>query len=485
MRRTLILGGPGAGKTERLMRVMEDAIGHGVPPAQIAFYTFTTAAAEVARDRACERFGLTPKELPHFRTIHSEAFRQLGLKRAEVLSDAHLVEVAALTGELLSSAFSIDDGPAAGMSADPLLTIDHYARTTRKTLRAAWQEHGGELDWFRLKRFVDAYTTFKQDRGLLDFTDMLERYDAAPASPLAVRVGIVDEGQDLTILQWRVVTKLLSHAEELYAAGDDLQSVHRWAGAAEDYFIGLDWPREVIPLSRRIPRTIHALASEVAARVGRKHEREWLPAPRPGSVAWVGAPEDVDLGSGSWLLLARTRAQLVPLAEAARSQGVVFSVKGRSSVSRQHVRAIQAHEALRAGKKVAIEEIREAAKAAGRERPTKSDGAYTAEEAGYDASVIWHDALLTIPVETREYYVSCLRRGESLTKEPRVRVETIHGAKGAEASHVALSTDLTPRTNRGFELDPDSEHRVFFVGLTRASETLTLIAPQTAYGYPL
>ena len=78
-----------------------------------------------------------------------------------------------------------------------------------------------------------------------------------------------------------------------------------------------------------------------------------------------------------------------------------------------------------------------------------------------------------------------MRRGEKLTNDPRVRIETIHGAKGAEAEHVLLLTDLTYRTYAGYMLDPDSEHRVFYVGVTRASETLNLVAPREVYGYAL
>ena len=71
----LVLGGPGAGKTHRLMKVVRDALARGVKPDRVALVSFTNAATDEARDRACEEFGLTRKDLPHFRTIHSHAFR--------------------------------------------------------------------------------------------------------------------------------------------------------------------------------------------------------------------------------------------------------------------------------------------------------------------------------------------------------------------------------------------------------------------------
>ena len=200
MKKTLVLGGPGAGKTTRLLRVMEAAIERGVAPDRIAFVAFTNAAADEARERACKRFSLEPMQLPYFRTIHSLAFRELGLKRGDVLGDDHLEKISELTGELRGLGAAPEEGPVAGMSADPLITLDQYARTTRRSLREAWVDHGGELDWFRLKRFVDAYEAYKADLELLDFTDLLERYVSLALPPVPVEVAIVDEGQDLSLL---------------------------------------------------------------------------------------------------------------------------------------------------------------------------------------------------------------------------------------------------------------------------------------------
>jgi superfamily I DNA/RNA helicase len=98
---------------------------------------------------------------------------------------------------------------------------------------------------------------------------------------------------------------------------------------------------------------------------------------------------------------------------------------------------------------------------------------------------IWHEALLAIPLEARAYYVSCLRRGEKLRATPRIHLDTIHGVKGGEADHVAVLTDMSARTFAAYGRDPDNEHRVFYVGLTRARQTLHIIEPQTANHYVL
>ena len=161
---------------------------------------------------------------------------------------------------------------------------------------------------------------------------------------------------------------------------------------------------------------------------------------------------------------------------------MIYAVKGEKSVRWPDVVAIRAHEALRAGRSIAREDAEALGKAAGTEFEA-FEGERDAAALGYDAARIWHDALTGIELERREYYLTVLRRGGKLTDDARVNVETIHGAKGAEAESVYVSTDMTYRTSRALELNPDAEHRVFYVGTTRARERLVLGEPRTAYGY--
>lgn len=487
---TLIIGGPGAGKTTRLLSIVNAALASGVLPNRIALVSFTKAAVKEAVDGAAKKFGLPPDSLPHFKTVHAAAFRELGLRRDDVLSDHHLDEVTEITGELLSTLENpFSDAPAAGKQADPLLTLDHYARTTGKSLEDAWRDHGGEVEWHRLLRFSRAYEAYKDDEGVLDFTDMLTRYADGPFAPIDVDVAIVDEGQDLSRAQWRCVFKMFANAKELWVAGDDMQQIHHWAGADEETFLGLEesgFAVENLPLSHRLARQPFVIAQEIGDRIERRYEREWRPSDREGIVEWVAGPEDADL-TGEWLLLARTRSQLPQLAAAAREQGVSYAVKGEKSVKWEHVRAIKAWEALRAGKGVEIAEVDPLEKALGRKLPRPEGGRdhLRARDLDVDAGAIWHDALTAIDVETREYYLAILRRGGKLTDEPTVRIDTIHGSKGTEARNVMLVTDMTWRTNRALELNPDSEIRVFYVGATRCIDNLTLVAPRTAYGFPI
>jgi ATP-dependent exoDNAse (exonuclease V) beta subunit len=88
----------------------------------------------------------------------------------------------------------------------------------------------------------------------------------------------------------------------------------------------------------------------------------------------------------------------------------------------------------------------------------------------------WEHALDKVP-NTRSIYLRAImtRDKEELKKEPRIKLSTIHGAKGGEADHVMLLTDLSRKADEGFIKNRDSERRVFYVGATRAKKSLHII----------
>jgi len=455
MNRTLLLGPPGCGKTTRLLTEIENRLETGTPPNRIAYVSFTRASVRDARQRASERFNYSQDLFPWWRTLHSLCFHALGLRRSDVFGREHLRALEELTGEQLSGHVDLD-APTIGDRGDALLFFDQYARNTLQPLEIAWQRFGGYVDWFRLKRFAAAYQQLRLDRMTFDFTDMLERYadrHDPDVGPIDVDVAFIDEAQDLTPLQWQVVRRAFGNVPEVYVAGDDDQGVFAWAGADVSALLAFRGTREVLGQSHRLPKPIYDLASTISHRIVRRNEKTWRPATHAGTIDWLRRPDDVSFDGGDeWLLLARTRRQLNGLANLARSRGVPYSVLGRSAIDPEHVRLILEHEHHR------------------REDPSMP---------------IWHDALTDIPLEDREYLLSCLRRGEKINAErPRVRIETIHGSKGLEAPKVLMLTDISDKVRRGMELDPDAENRVLYVGLTRASRDLMLVTPKrSSHGY--
>jgi len=499
--RRLILGPPGTGKTTRLLSIVEQELDGGVLPEEIAFVSFTTKAANEAADRACARFNMTRKDLPHFRTLHSLAYWRAGLRRDEVFGRQHKAELSRLLGVKFSNmGTATEEGlPTGAERGDRLMFVQQLARVRCVPLAQQWRETPEELSWAELKQFDAAYNGYRRDAGLWDFTDMLEGWGDDRLG--RIRVAVVDEAQDLSQLQWRVVEAAFAGVERLYIAGDDEQAIYQWSGADVPHFLHLEAEREILEHSYRLPAEIWEVAQHLSGRIVAKYQKHWQPARQGGLVERHMAPEELRMGEGTWLLLARNNYMLHRLERHARAQGFAYSSRGNAtSVRATHRHAIYAWEALRRGREVALAEARGVygllRLGSGVTRGHKTlPGADDRQAVGMaqlraqhglvapDAP--WYEVLRGIPAGQTEYYRDILANEGSLKKAPRIHVSTIHGVKGGEADHVLLMTDMSPRCHQAYRAEPDAEHRVYYVGATRAKQSLHIVAPQTDMAYGL
>jgi len=484
----LILGGPGTGKTTRLLEILDGLIRDGIDPERIAFVSFTKKAVGEAVDRAVEKFDFDRKELPFFRTLHSLAYRELGLRRDQVLSKKHLKDFGDLMGVKIGGVASPEDWAQTVPLGDRMVYIDGLARATLRPLADVWSVVGESLEWFRLKQFVDALKAFKLDLSLIDFSDMLEDF-LKYCGPVDVDVAIIDEAQDLTPLQWKVAELAFADVSEIYIAGDDDQAIYSWSGADVEHFMSLKADeKEVLPKSHRLPRKIFEVASSVISRVASRYAKDWEPRDEDGEVSYHRSLDGLDMTDGkSWLLLARNSHFLRQYEKLAESQGVVYTSRRKPSVDPDDVRAILIWEReLRRGKKVSAPDANLIFEKLRRSPPVLDpEGRFGLADLGLPDLGIWHDALIGISLRRREYYLSVLRRGEKLLDPPKIALETIHSAKGGEADHVVLLTDMTKRTFESYNQEPDSEHRVFYVGATRARDHLHVILPTRPRAYQI
>lgn len=491
----LVLGGPGCGKTTRLLEIVQEHLASGTAPQQVAFVSFTRAAAKEAATRAAEQFGLSAENLPWFRTIHSLCYAQLGVSRDEVMGPREWREFSTMVGERISGHYDATEAIGAVASGgresgDLLLRIVDFAATTLTPLAQAWRQLNEPVDWWRLQRFHDALAMYKQDTGKMDFTDMILMY-LKDGKPVDCSVVVIDEGQDLTASQWAVARRAFAGAAQVYVGGDDDQAIYHWAGADVPQFLGLSQEPEVLGHSHRLPRAIHTLAARIAARISRRYSHDYAPSARAGLVEWHQHPESVGLSDGSWLLLARNNFMLRQLESFIRQCGLPYIMHGKASVDPGHVVAMYLWEHLRTGKQATMsaKEARQLLRAVGvKMMPQLRElTRYTLTHFGLaeHAGEPWFLMLKGIPDSDRDFYLACLRRGEKLNTPPRIRISTIHGVKGAEADHVLLMTDMSARTAQGYAAAPDNEHRVFYVAATRARHSLHLIAPQSNQAYPM
>lgn len=472
-------GPPGTGKTTYCLDKLNEALGRGVAPEAVALLTFSRAAAQEAQQR------LGVRNLRYVRTIHSLAYARLGLTRNRVMSKFHWLELAERIGVTFSG-IDLDDvdrvPPAWAKGAgDKCLRIVGLAAASGRSLREVWfSENYDNLEYDTVETFKTELDRFKARHGLTDFTDML---DQAVEPFEDVELLVVDEAQDLTPQQWRFVRRLAAKVPHIVLAGDDDQAIYGWAGADPLGMLRFHGDIRVLPQSHRLPQAGHRLAQDIVSGITVRQAKEWRGRPDPGYVGSVIDLGEVDLHDSDWLLLARHRYQLKELEKEARRQGVPYQTSdGRSSLNDDCVRAVVTYERLRAGQEVTNSQVRQLMPFLGRKAPEVNRQSWSWDELDlWTDRRPWLDGLPHLSLEDREYIRSLRRRGYGLKDTPRVRLQTVHGAKGWEAKSVLLVTDVARTTKIG----SDDELRVAYVGATRARENLYLTRRRTPWGWNL
>jgi DNA helicase-2/ATP-dependent DNA helicase PcrA len=283
----------------------------------------------------------------------------------------------------------------------------------------------------------------------------------------------------------------------VYVAGDDDQALFRFAGADVDEFLALQGDQLVLEQSYRLPRTVHSLCSGISARISKRFAKKWRPRDDEGSVEYLSSLRDIEWREGTYMFLARNRYLLDNVEYFVRTSGIPYTYGKRSSVDPNDAQAIRAWEYLRRGDAVSAADVRKVyacmATGTGVARGHKrldalpDDQLLTLQELkarhGLRRDDIWHEALERITSEDREFYLAALRRGEKLTRTPRVTISTIHGVKGGEADNVVVLSDMAARTFQEYRNDPDDEHRVAYVAASRARRHLSILLPQSQRAY--
>ena len=150
-----------------------------------------------------------------------------------------------------------------------------------------------------------------------------------------------------------------------------------------------------------------------------------------------------------------------------KSMGIYYEYKNRKSYSTKLYKAISNWTRL-----IKDENLNEA--------ETKDILEYTGFKSITDdhLKLKWYEAF-QLDLDDSLYIRKMLERKEPLSHSARVTLSTIHTAKGGEADNVLLILDSSRRTLESLQKSlekQDEEHRVWYVGVTRAKQNLYLMA---------
>ena len=489
---TKVFGPPGSGKTTFLLNVVETELGRDVPSHKIGYFAFTKKAATEAKERGMRKFPhLNPDmDFPWFRTLHSLAFRCLAIGTKDMMAPENYQEFAREAGiEISVDAFAEEDFM---VKADhPILNEINIARIKGLDLREHYNRSKIEIEWYYFEFIERAYRHYKESRNLLDFTDLLEQVVQEPDRLPSLEALIIDEAQDLSRLQWKLVEELALRAKRTFLAGDDDQAVYTWAGADVDSFLNFAGEIKVLDQSYRVPAKVHALADRVVHRIRKRQPKVWKARQETGSVQYYTDWQHVDVTKGDWLVLAAANYMLTDMHEWLKSQGLLFERHGQRSIPEAVLAAVVGWERLRKGGEVDYPTLKliykyldtSAVKHGHKGLKTANvEAMYTLdllkEKHGLLSTEIWHESLTKIAEDKRNYIIALLRRGIKITGRAPIKLSTIHGAKGGEADNVLLMGDLTTKFAKDYERNSDDINRLLYVGITRAKQALHIVLPR-------
>ena len=498
--RKVIYGPPGTGKTTYLLNVLETELKtNKVAPNKIAYLAFTNQAADEALSRAISQLNYSTKDFTNFRTLHSLAYRELHLKEENIMSDNDYAVVSKKLQLKLSNPNKKIKKYGAGFPDDVFMQIIDGAKIRGLTSEAYFNypETGHIEGGLRKLKYIDkSLIDYKKKRNKYDMTDMIvdfnkKHYDSIPNFD----VVIVDEAQDLSWLQWKMVERIVTNAKRVYIAGDDDQAIFRWAGARPEYLINMDGERIILNKSYRLSKLIHKKANTLIKRVRGRVEKEWTSRDEMGAVNIHPVPQLNKLKKGEWLILGRDKYQLDALEEDLINEGVYYERNDETSINKGIHESILAWEDLRKGKSIDIKLVKKVytylktGKSVTKEHKgmenADKEKLYTYDTLSTQYGLLaskeepWFKALENIESDKKTYVRACLRRKENIRHGPRIKLSTIHGSKGSEADNVMLLTGLSRKSDEAYWSQRDEERRVFYVGMTRARNNLDIVRSQT------
>jgi len=375
------------------------------------------------------------------------------------------------------------------------------------------QEFGMLEPEFFFKTF-EKYQKWKKQKGVYDYADLLMLCLKDEINPFqTIKNGlilIVDEVQDLYPLAFRVLQKHMKNFNTVILAGDDDQTIFSFTGAKPEYFLNLEGYEVVLEQSYRLPRKIYEYAIKIINKNKIRKFKQFYPNDTEGQIDVILYENLIDFldPQKDTLLLARTNFIVQEYVQLLEEFNVPYKlILNNVKPSEKIPRFLQIHESLKNGQDIpAILKLSElpekflseivypyvrmrlnVKRLKKEEKELIKEGLFKREPLKAKKFSIPVREILTKNLEEistnldknqiRKWRARLSKIEEWL--DPKIKVGTIHSAKGMEAERVIIDPRITAKieeemtTQEGLE----AERRVWYVAVTRAKKELYVIDP--------
>lgn len=523
-----VLAGAGTGKTRAITHRIAYGVRSGLlMPASVLAVTFTNRAAGEMRGRL-RTLGAGGVQA---RTFHSAALRQLQYFWPRAVGG----ELPRLLERKIQ--FVAEAGARCRIRLDRNELRDvtgeiEWAKVTQTVpadYPAAALKAGREAprDLAEIAQIYGTYEQLKRDRGMIDFEDVLlltvgvlqDRHDIAEQIRTQYQHFVVDEYQDVSPLQQRLLELWLGDRDSLCVVGDASQTIYSFTGATPDHLLDFRtrYPQatvvKLVRDYRSTPQVVHLANGLLGQARGRAadHRLELVsqrePGPDPVYAEYPDEPAEAEgvagrvrdliaagVPAGEIAVLYRINAQSEVYEQALADAGVPYQLRGAERFFE------------RAEVQKAVLALRGSARSGGSDDPLLQDvvelgsqvravlsstGWTTEPPAGSGAVRDQWESLAALvrlaedfsrsrPGVTLADLVVELDERRAAQHAPTVQgvtLASLHAAKGLEWDAVflvGLTDGMMPITYAKTDEQVEEERRLLYVGVTRARHHLTL-----------
>ncbi|MGW1322527.1 ATP-dependent DNA helicase UvrD2 [Streptomyces antibioticus] len=520
-----VLAGAGTGKTRAITHRIAYGVRAGIlQPSSVLAVTFTNRAAGEMRGRL-RQLGAQGVQA---RTFHSAALRQLQYFWPKAIGGSlpRLVDrkIQLVADAAAACRIRLDRGELRDATAE--IEWCKVTQTVPADYAAAAAEAGREAprDPAEIAQLYAAYENLKRDRAVIDFEDVLlltvavlqDRRDIAEQVRAQYQHFVVDEYQDVSPLQQRLLELWLGERDSLCVVGDASQTIYSFTGATPDHLLDFRTRHpgatvvKLVRDYRSTPQVVHLANGLLSQARGRAadHRLELIsqrgPGPDPAYTEYTDEPAEAEgaarrirelLAAGvpaaEIAILFRTNAQSETYEQALADAGIPYQLRGaerffdrpevrKATVALRGAARFGANDTLLEDTVDLPSQVRAVLSGEGwTPQPPAGSGAVRERWESLAALVnLAQDFAAAGPGATLADLVAELDERANAQHAPTVQgvtLASLHSAKGLEWDVVFLvgvAEGMMPITYARTDEQIEEERRLLYVGVTRARERL-------------